>query len=297
MYLILQPGKMKNFFFNSPVKVFYSLICFFIIVTPPAYSQFHSPENRRLFADHLFCTGDYLRAVNEYRSYLNSYSNDTILFKVIFSLSEMKKFQEAEEIINSLRADYQFYKAAIQLKLKNIFVQSDYYSLRKEYTYLSDKHEENLKLRNFTYLYTETDSLPSTPYVDLPFNGEEKKEIRSFYEMKVNLPRKNPWTAALLSAIIPGAGKIYTEQYGDALFSALATGISAYLAYTNFKAGHKFRGVLFTGTAAWFYGGNIYGSAASAILYNAKVNFSFTSLLDEYIKKKNYYLPDYGFCK
>ena len=70
-----------------------------------------------------------------------------------------------------------------------------------------------------------------------------------------------------------------------------------YIAYADFKADHKFRGWLFTGLTAFFYGGNIYGSAASAQIYNAQVTFRLSSDMKLFLEDTDYFVPDYEFCK
>jgi hypothetical protein len=268
------------------------------LLIPATYAQtdFHQPDLRKLFADHLYCEGDYLRAVEEYKIVLNDLNNDTVEFKLALSLTEIKDYSKSRQLLEKINSNSVFFRFAKPEQIKILYLQNDYHAVRKEFDF-SDINSTEKKLRNFSYLYTETDSLPSPPFLILPFTEEEANDISSFYEMKVNLPMKEPLKAGLLSALLPGLGKIYTEEYSDAVFAAIATGVFSYLAYTNFKADHQFRGYLFTAVAGWFYAGNIYGAAASAAIYNARVNFSFTSLIDKYIKKKNYFLPDYGFCR
>ena len=100
-----------------------------------------------------------------------------------------------------------------------------------------------------------------------------------------------------MSALIPGSGKIYAGEIGDGIIAAIATGLCGYLAYDNFKAKHNFRGWLFGGLSAFFYAGNIYGSAASAQIYNAGIQFDFVNDVKIYLNKKNYFTPEYEFCK
>ena len=71
---------------------------FFLISTALIFSQkniidFHSPENIKIFADYLFCEGDYLRAVEEYESIKNIIVNDTIDFKIMYCYSEIGLYQ------------------------------------------------------------------------------------------------------------------------------------------------------------------------------------------------------------
>ena len=59
------------------------------------------------------------------------------------------------------------------------------------------------------------------------------------------------------------------------LFMILFTGVFTFLAVNNFRNDHPTRGWIFSGLAAYFYAGNIYGSAAAAQNYNAAVKFTF----------------------
>lgn len=273
----------------------------FLLFIGTTFSQnlLHLPQNRKLFADHLYCTGDYLRAAGEYELFLVSQKNDTAEFKIALSLAALERNDEALSRLNRISINNIFSDYVIPEKVR-IFIRSEDYEKLNEifpvYSNLADSIPF-IKLRNAAYLFREKYPVPSPPYLNTPFSEEEKKDITSFYEMKMNLPSKNPQLAGFLSAVLPGLGKVYTEEYSDAFFAAFMTGISGYLAYTNFRADHRFRGYLFSGIAAWFYGGNIYGSVASAQIYNAKIKFSFTSLLLNYLEEKNYFLPDYGFCK
>jgi TM2 domain-containing membrane protein YozV len=130
-----------------------------------------------------------------------------------------------------------------------------------------------------------------------PFEADERHIVSDFYDLKLNPPYKSELTAAILSTLIPGAGKIYTKDYSDGIIAFLVTGLMSYISYRDFKADHKFRGWLFAGLTAFFYGGNIYGSIASAQIYNAGINFKLNSDMKFFLEEKNYFVPDYEFCK
>ena len=60
-----------------------------LLITAQAAAQdiktpdnFFTPANIKSFADHLFCTRDYLRAVEEYKRYLKFVPDDSIKFKI-----------------------------------------------------------------------------------------------------------------------------------------------------------------------------------------------------------------------
>ena len=77
----------------------------------------------------------------------------------------------------------------------------------------------------------------------------------------------------------------------------LVTGVFAFLAYDNFRADHKTRAWIFTGLTTLFYGGNVYGSVTAAQIYNAKITFEFNDGLSVFLQNKNYFVPEYDFCK
>lgn len=86
--------------------------------------------------------------------------------------------------------------------------------------------------------------------------------------------RKSPALAALMSAVIPGSGKAYSERWGDAVISLLFVGSNAWASYRAFnKKGVKsVNGWIFGTLAFSFYSANIWGSAQAAKSYNSEVN-------------------------
>ena len=276
-------------------------IIFFLFCANIFYAQnsdFFSPQNRLRFGNHLFNQKDYRRAVNEYKSFLKTENNDTVKFKLAFALSEMKRFTEAEDNFKGLffapslseEAKVEYFKA-------NFFEQDPktFRNIINNNPFIPEKYSQNInQIKQISLLKDET-VLPDSMEIINLFSENEKIELMKFYLRKINPGYKSPGTAAILSAIIPGLGKIYTDEIGDGITSFLFTGILSFLAYDNFKADHEFRAWVFTGLAAWFYGGNIYGSAAAVQNYNAGIKFNFNNDLDIYLNSKNYFFPEYEF--
>ena len=78
----------------------------------------------------------------------------------------------------------------------------------------------------------------------------------------------------------------------------LVTGLFAFLAYDNFKANHDTRAWIFTGLAAAFYAGNIYGSITSANVFNTGIQLSFENDIKIFLNKNDYFVPKPEFlCK
>ena len=256
--------------------------------------NYYSPQNRLAFAENLFGEKDYLRAIDEYLSYLQSGYNDTVVFKIAYGFEKLGKQTKAVDYYRSLffnssleeQARLRYYKNSFEILPHDEFV-----DLYNEGRFLTKNIlSEVASLKNISQLYQDSFKEDSTEFY-LPFNIRYKEDLRKFYHRKLNPEYKNPTKAALLSAIIPGLGKIYTENYTDGFTALLVTGIFGYLAYDNFRADHDFRAWLFTGLAAYFYAGNIYGSYAAVDIYNAGIRLSFNNDLDIFVKKNNYFLP------
>lgn len=85
---------------------------------------------------------------------------------------------------------------------------------------------------------------------------------------------KKPGLAATLSAILPGAGRVYAKDAKDGIISLLFVGSFGYQAYRRFsqKGTSSVGGWIYGGVALGFYVSNIYGSYQSAKFYNKKQN-------------------------
>jgi tetratricopeptide (TPR) repeat protein len=82
--------------------------------------------------------------------------------------------------------------------------------------------------------------------------------------------RKSPTTAALLSAVIPGAGKVYAGHTADGIYAFMLVGVDAVQSYRAFheSGSGSTRGWVYGILAFTFYAGNIYGSDLAVRLGN-----------------------------
>lgn len=280
------------------------IICLIFLFHSQAFSQkdssgkadINSPANIKKFADYLFCTEDYLRAALEYEKYLNNNYNDTVEFKIGLSYSYIGKYKKSLSWFQRINTSSHYFSNAQDEYFKSLFGLGDYHILRNESLNKFNISKETEKLYYFSYFFTD-DKLPPQKDFLSSFSFEEKRTVKKYYREKKNPPYKSETAAILMSILIPGTGKIYSGHLGDGILAAIATGLCGYLAYDNFKAKHNFRGWIFSGLTAFFYTGNIYGSAASAQIYNAGIRFNFERDVKLYLEKQNYFKPEYGFCR
>lgn len=273
----------------------------FFLIPPAILSQstsfdFHSPENIKKFADHLFCQGDYLRAIEQYNYVEDQFDGDTIKFKIMLGYSELNLYQYSNEIFNQISTQSKFYPDAYLLSLKNkLLNESKSLLINDELSFDDENAVRVMKLTNISKLYDDILSSTKEDFIK-PFNNDEINSVSVLYDLKTNPPYKSPALAGVMSAIIPGSGKMYVGEWGDGITALLVTSLFAFLAYDNFKADHTTRAWIFTGLGAFFYAGNIYGSIAAAQIFNAKVDFDFSNGLKFFLEEKNYFVPDYEFC-
>ena len=273
----------------------------FFLIPPAILSQstsfdFHSPENIKKFADHLFCEGDYLRAIEQYNCVDTQFDGDTTKFKIMLGYSELNLYQYSNEILNYISTQSKIYPDGYLLSLKNKLINKPSSLLINDELSFDDEYAVRVrKLKNISKLYDDHLSSTREDFIR-PFNKDEINSVSVFYDLKTNPPYKNPALTGAMSAIIPGSGKMYVGEWGDGITALLVTSLFAFLAYDNFQAEHTTRAWIFTGLGAFFYAGNIYGSVASAQIFNARIDFEFNDGLKLFLEQENYFLPEYDFC-
>lgn len=257
------------------------------------FNVFHSHENILRFADKLFCEKDYLRAAEEYLRLPESEMSEVTKYKIAQSYSTIGDYVSSKKYFSEIKETSDYYNLSKLELMKILFLEDNFSGMRK---YSDVNKLSNPKLFMISFL-KDHESMPNSNDFLKPFNENEKTEAAELYQNKLFPSKKNPLLASLMSAIIPGAGKFYTGEISDGIFALLATGLFAFLAYDNFNADQTFRGWLFSGLAAGFYAGNVYGSYASAQIYNARVSFEFSLRLDSFLRSENYFIPRKDFCE
>ncbi len=279
---------------------FISFILFYLIFASGMFCQqendIFGPLNRKIFGDYLYSQKDYLRAFDEYKNYLKVYSNDTVIYKIGCSLIEMERYNEAEDYFKTLFINS---KLQDEAKLQFYFVkfkQNDplpFRELCETGTYIPEQYSKSINcLKQITYFYDKK-YLPDSLELFYYFNQDSviSNKVHQLYMGKYYPEYKSSLTAALLSSVVPGLGKIYTKNYSDGVTSFLLTGLFAYLAYDNFKAEHNTRAWIFAGLGSLFYAGNIYGSAASAVIYNAQIKINLEGEIKAFFNLHNFFIP------
>ena len=190
--------------------------------------DFHSPQNIKKFADYLFCEGDYLRAVEEYTLVKNFFCNDTINFKISLGYSKLSLHNQVFESYSNENY-FTFREDAQMLYLKNLFL-VDSSAFHTDLSNNSFPLEMDLavtdyflKLRSVYFIETRSNEIKKEDLLK-PFNLTTKEGSRIFIDLSENPDYKSPALAGILSAVIPGSGKMYVGEWGDGITGLLIPG-------------------------------------------------------------------------
>ncbi len=276
----MHPEMLTSRFFRLWRPAVLLLIFFSAISFAQLPNDYCSDINILRFADHLFKESDYLRASMEYKRLENSpLWGDSLLMRWGLALMNTGRFEEAGYRFRSVSGREYEPHADYYYRYGNLLSPGSMPPPRGLSEYELSDQPVFLRLKYLTLLILVRDTeIPENPGV---FNEENQKRLVKIYKHNKSPDYKSPLAAALFSAVVPGSGKIYTGFYSDGFVSLLMTGLMAYLSYDNFKSENNIRGWIFGGVAAFFYGGNVYGSWASAVVYNRNSDEQIKRIIDD----------------
>lgn len=253
------------------------------------------------FADQLFAEEDYQRAADEYQrvyfyhSQLDPQSSilDSLLYLSALSYRRLSNYDKSNLILERIpdRQNY-IYASAQVLSAANYFNLRDY-PHSKEHTQKAsfsaqDQIQNRYKqLRLLNYLATE-DYAEAKSFMS-SIGTEDSLRFLPIFNISHTKKRKSPFFAATLSTIVPGSGKIYTDRSLDGLYSFVIVLFSGYRAINDYnsKGIESISTWIFGSMAAYFYVGNIYGSAISAKLYNDHNTEEYKRKLEQLVNDAN----------
>jgi len=103
-----------------------------------------------------------------------------------------------------------------------------------------------------------------------PFHAPDGRLIDYAIPAPAAKTNKSPWLASLLSALIPGSGRIYAGRTWDGIMGMWTMYLAGSSAYYSLKNDRPIAGPLFGTTALVVYFGEIYGGWRAAKYYQTK---------------------------
>ncbi|MEW5801221.1 MAG: tetratricopeptide repeat protein [bacterium] len=254
---------------------------------PGAQGQDKSEKKKILsFADHLFETGEYYRAITEYSRFLFFFPDDPLVklvrLKIAYAYQRGEQWKDARQRFDDLARDY----AEQEIGREAMFQSAETLRLEKNYPEALSRYQrfieafpkdERVDLAFFRlgcirldlheWLVAAEDFSKVGPNsrfsADAAHLGQESKRLAS-------LPLKKPALAGILSGLLPGAGQIYSRRYRDGLTALLVNAGFIWGAAEAFEQDQNVLGSILLAIESGWYAGNIYSAVSSTTKFNRR---------------------------
>lgn len=256
--------------YSSQGKFFLSLYFFVFVMFSSLQAQVDSTGSlKRDFADFLFSSELYDLAAEEY---------ERVLFYDKTNLEVLKRLIKCYTIVGK---DHLLDKRVDLFETEDRSVALSYYDMlisidqadKLELIYPEQKHlftaseqrEIEFKIAVDNYAWGKAEIL---------YAMGSLQKYGSIMDRIEQGKSKSPGLAAAMSAILPGAGRVYAKDAKDGIISFIFVGSFAYQSYRRFRknGSDSVGGWIYGGLALGFHISNIYGSYQSAKYYNKKEN-------------------------
>ena len=207
------------------------------------------PKDILRFAHTLEKEGDTYRAITEYKRFL--YYNpdaDSIRYRIVYLYTREGLYGNAIDVMRTVISKDSLYKETMGF----LFYRAGMYD--SVYAYWKDKKLGLIDLQE----------------------GKFKEGLKKLGMKNLSPPSmKSPVAGALLSAIVPGLGRIYAGRVGDGIYTLLTIASTSYFAYSFYRENKKPGAYIFAGLSIFFYAGDIFGSYIAVNMYNNMVKEKF----------------------
>ena len=269
-----------------------------------------SADKQIQFAEHYFRTGEYFRAIGEYKRFIHFFPDDHrqefAMYKIGLSYFNGKKFQEAIDSFNTLLTKFPEtnVRTKVRFRISECFIKlKDYLKAIGCLNDIAADTAKNIDIADQAYYRCGWVFLEMSQWEEAEdsFRLISKKN-RDKYRLttlsqemskKKDLKTKSPMTAGILS-IIPGTGHLYCGRYKDATLAFILNTAMIYAACEAFDNNLDALGGIITFFELGFYSGNIYSAVNCAHKYNRNAN----NHLFEYLRQNSRInlglCPDHG---
>ena len=272
-----------------PYKKFLAGICFLFVLIADLYSQdLLNYSNSLKYANYLFQNKQYNLSAIEYERVSFLEPTDTLAkLRIVQSYSFMQDYRSAENRLEKLfplkLADYPQDFAIEYFRIlfhKHQFDNAFIYLTENKTIQQSKRTEYLLGTLLMQYKWTDAKTF-ADGYL---YSNPKPQKFDNLYTIAlrgIDIKYKKPYCAALFSALIPGSGKVYTNDWKDGIYAFVFVSAFSLLTYRSVaNNGVNFNSVLYGTIALSFYSANIYGSYKSAVRYNQKVNEKTTTEIE-----------------
>ncbi|MBN2189167.1 MAG: hypothetical protein JW699_06920 [Chitinispirillaceae bacterium] len=273
------------------MKVIAALSVVMVLLASAAAAEdgYYSKKNAVKFADYCFQHDEYERAIGEYlRAAAEDEGgdiDDSLFFRIAAAYVRLSKPERARDYGRLIMRESG--DSSVVIRAKHLVAFS--YYLEKKYDSAAllsgiaasacDSGELRsraavLRIASLLKLYRWHEAVAESESVlkAVPLAADDTltRYLHGIGCQGSALREKKPYLASVLSALVPGSGKVYAHRAGDGFFSLLVIGTMAWQAYDGYAQGGLLSGrcIAFGLLGLSFYAGNVYGSFNAAVLYN-----------------------------
>lgn len=240
------------------------------------------------FADQLLQEGEYFRAITEFRRFRFDYPDDPRQVMALFRIGQAyyrgQQYHEALQTFRDVAQTYPDTPYGPQAWLwqgESLLQQTQYAAAERSYTAYLERHASASDIpyaryqRGWTLLYRRqwwAAAVELHQIADSSALYPAAQQLAIEAQEGSQRPRKSPFMAGALSAILPGAGQLYNGRLGDAVLTFLLNGL--FIAGTIEAIQHDqlaIAGALGFFEAGW-YGGNVYSAVNGAHKHNRRAD-------------------------
>ena len=249
----------------------------------PSEKKVDKANRLYLFAEELYQTGQYYRALTEYKRFGSYYPDhelkENITFKIGLCYFRGKKYKEGSLAFEDMNRQYPdttlglealllagecYRKQGLMSVAMEKFHQLAERSIQEEATVravysMGLIYSENFQHEKARESFQRLGENPS--YVEL------SKKLLEDVDKHRKAKKKSPVAAGIL-AIVPGLGHLYCERPGDALVSFLVNGLFTWGAVESFRQNQNVVGGILAFFELGGYVGNIHSAVGGAYKYN-----------------------------
>jgi len=256
---------------------------------------FHNTPSQQQFIAKLYKQQEYYQCIAELRRYTLMTGADTD-YSIAYCYYKGNRLTEAQSLLhNKPNKDIRHL-----LLLSNIYTALQQYTSALQTLYMCDSgRDPSLQLilyKNILAVHVahyDWDSALSF-YTS---HSDALHQIRDVFAVlnKAKQETKNPYAAAVLSAILPGAGHMYARHYADGIISFVTVAVLAGATYFSYAKGNT--GLFYTCGAltAIGYAGNVYSAYTSTLHSNDLMNSYYrTKINNEFLQYSlEIFLPEW----
>ncbi len=264
-----------------------ALLALGAVFAPPLQARDASVEGMMAFADHLFETGDYYRAITEYERVVFFHPDApaalTARYQIGMSYYKGGKYSLAARHFGNLAErdpDGAVGRKAALMAAESRYKDGDYRSAIAALGAFLERHpagpdtDSALLLLGRCHLREGDWKRAAEVFESVPpgsASGGAAGGLALGARKYPDVRMKSPALAGALSALVPGAGQLYVGRSRDAAGAFLLNALFVWAAVEAFDRGNNVTGGILVAFEAGWYSGNIFNAVGGAHKHNRRV--------------------------